>query len=143
MIAVRVEGASGDLTETDRLLWYRRRRTPYVPSPLLVDGSLYVLQHYQGVLSRVDAATGAEPRSPVRLDGIGNVYASPVAADGRIYITDQDGTTVVLRAGSLEPLAQNQLDDSFSASAALVGSEMYLRGDAFLYCLAVDDGGGK
>jgi outer membrane protein assembly factor BamB len=74
----------------------------------------------------------------VRLDGIRDfIFSSPVGAAGRIYVTGRDGTTVVLkRNGENEILAVNHLDDSFSASAALVDGEVYLRGEKFLYCIA-------
>ena len=72
-----------------------------------------------------------------RLSGIRNVYSSPVAASGRIYITSMDGATVVFTAGANpKMLGQNTLDDSFSASAALAGKEFFLRGDRSLYCIA-------
>ena len=65
------------------------------------------------------------------------MYASPVAAAGRIYITDRSGTTLVISdAPTPEVLAVNRLDDSFSASAALVGRELYLRGEQSFYCIA-------
>ena len=136
LLAIRLEGAAGDLTHSDNLAWMRRRRTPYVPSPVLYDGALYFLHHYQNVMSRVAAVDGKEPKGPFRLGGVGNVYASPVAADGRIYVTDLEGATLVLSAES-EPrmLARNVLKESFSASAAIVGEELYLRGESFLYCL--------
>jgi outer membrane protein assembly factor BamB len=137
MLGIRLDGASGDVTGTDRVAWKRTRGTPYVPSPLLYRGALYVLHHYQGVLSRIAAATGEEPTGPFRLRPLRNVYASPVAASGRVYVTDLSGTTVVLSAGA-EPelLAVNRLDDRFSASAAAVGRELYLRGERHLYALA-------
>lgn len=137
MIAIRFEGARGDITRTDRVAWTRRQRTPYVPSPLLYGDSLYYLRHYQGILSRIDAKTGKERLGPFRLDAIYDVYASPVAAAGRVYITDRRGMTMVLSHDD-EPriVARNQLDDSFSASAALVGRELFLRGERYLYCLA-------
>jgi outer membrane protein assembly factor BamB len=140
MIAIRLEGARGDLTRSDRIAWVRRSRTPYVPSPLLYDDALYFLLHYQGILARVDAASGDEPTGPFRLSGLGDLYASPVAAAGRLFLTDRDGTTLVLTHAS-EPqlLARNRLDDSFSASAAIVGECLYLRGERFLYCLAETD----
>jgi outer membrane protein assembly factor BamB len=139
MLAIRLDGAKGDLTVSDKLAWMRRRRTPYVPSPLLVDGSLYFLHHYQNTLSRVELATGEEPAGPSRLPGIGSVYASPVAAAGRVYVTDLSGATLVLSdAAQPEVLALNQLDDSFSASAAIAGDAILLRGRRHLYCLAED-----
>jgi outer membrane protein assembly factor BamB len=68
------------------------------------------------------------------LGKVRNVFASPVAAAGRIYIASRDGATLVARAGSVfEPLATNELDDSFSASPAIVGDALYLRGDHYLY----------
>ena len=137
MLAIRLDGARGDLTRSDQLAWVRRRRTPYVPSPLLYGDALYFLHHYQGVLSRVEAKTGQEPHGPFRLQGIRNVYASPVGAAGRVYITDLDGTTLVIEHGAQpKTLATNRLDDGFSASAAVVGRELILRGHRFLYCIA-------
>ena len=140
LMAIRIEGASGDITDTDQVLWNRFQATPYVPSPLLYKGSLYVLRHYQGILSRVVAETGDEPTGPFRLGGIGNVYASPVAVSDRIYITDLDGATIVISASN-EPdvLAFNRLRDRFSASAAISGSDLFLRGMRYLYCIGSPD----
>jgi len=74
---------------------------------------------------------------PQRMQGLREIMASPVAADGRVYITGRDGTTMVIRHGErYEVLATNTLDDQFSASMALVGDEIYMRGDAYLYCIA-------
>ena len=65
------------------------------------------------------------------------MYGSPVAADGRIYVTDLAGTTIVLRhADKPEVLAVNRLDDRFSASAAVAGCDMFLRGERHLYRLS-------
>ena len=138
LLAIRLDGATGDITGSDRVAWSRHRGTPYVPSPLLYRGYLYVLHHYQGVLSRLDLESGEEKAGPFRLSGIRNVYASPVAAAGRIYITDRQGATLVMSIDQ-EPelLAYNRLDDSFSASAALVGGEMLLRGERYLYSIGI------
>jgi outer membrane protein assembly factor BamB len=139
LLAIRLDGAAGDITGTDRIAWNRFRGTPYVPSPLLYDGGLYFLTHYQGVLNRVDAASGEERPGAIRLEGITNVYASPVAAAGRIYVTDLDGTTAVLSGGEIPRLLSiNRLSDSIAASAALAGPDLFLRGEKFLYCLATE-----
>lgn len=138
MVAIRLAGARGDLTGTTNVLWRLHRMTPYVPSPLLYDDTLYFLRHNQNVLSRLDPATGQPRGEPLRLDGIRDfIFASPVGAAGRLYVTGRDGATVVLRhdAGNAV-LAVNRLEDSFSATAALAGGEIYLRGEKFLYCLA-------
>ena len=137
MLAIRLTGAKGDITDSDQVVWQRNRATPYVPSPLLYQGTLYFLRHYQGILTRVTAETGEELPGPIRLGQIRDVYASPVAADGRIYISDLDGQTLVMSSDPIPRLlAMNRLDDSFSASAAIVGSDLFLRGRRSLYCLA-------
>ncbi len=137
LLAIRLDGARGDITGADQVVWTRNQRTPYVPSPLLYGDSLYFLRHYQGILSRLNAKTGTEQSGPFRLDGIRNVYASPVGAAGRLYITDLSGTTLVIsHAAEPETLARNRLNDSFSASAAVAGVELFLRGQRNLYCIA-------
>jgi outer membrane protein assembly factor BamB len=137
LLAIRLDGAEGDITSTKHVAWTRITGTPYVPSPLLYGNSLYYLRHYQGILSRVNIKTGADDGGPFRLGLIRDVYASPVAAANRIYITGLDGTTQVISHGANpEVLAVNQLNDSISASAALVGRELFLRGERNLYCVA-------
>ena len=111
--------------------------TPYVPSPVLHNGILYFTKSNRGILSAHDAATGRPLYGPVRLPGIREIYASPVVANGRLYITSRDGTTLVLATGpEMQVLATNMLDDVIDASAAVVGDEIYMRGDQFLYCIA-------
>ena len=138
MLAIRIAGAKGDITGTDHVVWKLNRLTPYVSSPLLYDDTLYVLRHNQNVLSRLDPMTGKPRGEPVRLEGIRDfIFSSPVGAAGRIYVTGRDGNTVVLRHDRENAwLAVNHLDDSFSASAAVVDRELYLRGERFLYCIA-------
>lgn len=138
MLAVRLTGASGDLTSGTNVAWRLQRMTPYVSSPLIYDDTLYFLRHNQNILSRLDPATGQPRGEPLRLDGIHDfIFSSPVAAAGRLYITGRDGVTVVL-SGDREnrTLAVNSLEDSFSASPALADGELYLRGERFLYCLS-------
>ena len=138
MLAIRIAGAKGDITGTDRVAWKLNRMTPYVSSPLLYDDTLYFLRHNQNILSRLEPATGHPRGEPLRLDGINNfIFASPVGASGRIYVTARDGVTVVLRHDRENAtLAVNRLGDSFSASPALADRELYLRGERFLYCVA-------
>jgi outer membrane protein assembly factor BamB len=138
LLAIRLDGAKGDITGTNQVLWTRHRGTPYVPSPLLYGDSLYTLQHYQGIVCRLDLKTGENQGGPFRLAAISSVYASPVGAGGRVYVTSRDGVTQVFSHGDKIPkmLAVNALDDTFSASAALVGRELLLRGERYLYCIA-------
>lgn len=136
MMAIRLAGAQGDVTGTSSVLWSLNRMTPYVPSPLLYGGVLYFLRHNQGVLSCLDLQTGKSLRGPFRLSGLREIFASPVAAAGRIYIVGKEGLTMVFRDGEKpEVLAMNRLADRFSASPALAGEAIYLRGEKALYCL--------
>ena len=135
--AIRLEGAKGDITNTPQVVWTLDRDTPYVPSPLLYEGILYILKTNNGLLSAFDSKTGKPHYQVQRLDKAANVFASPVAAAGRVYVPGRDGTTVVLKAGTtLEVLAENTLDDGFDASPALVDREIYLRGYRYLYGIA-------
>jgi outer membrane protein assembly factor BamB len=135
MLAVDLHGAKGDLDGSRAVLWTRDRDTPYVSSPLLYRGQIYFFKHVTSLLTAVDAATGAT-RFVERL-GFGNVFASPVAAAGRIYVLGRDGKALVLASGPrLQILAENQLDDGFDASPVVVGGTLYLRGRRFLYAVA-------
>ncbi|HVY69876.1 MAG TPA: hypothetical protein VHH73_08095, partial [Verrucomicrobiae bacterium] len=138
MLAVRLAGAKGDVTGTKQIVWKLNRSTPYVPSPLLYGDTLYFLRHNQNILSRLDPLTGSFRDASIRLEGIGDfIFASPVGGGGRIYVTGRDGVTVVLKHDRQNQLlAVNKLGDSFSASAAAAGRELFLRGERFLYCLA-------
>jgi len=136
--AIRLADAKGEIAGPPALAWSYDKDTPYVPSPLLVGGGLYFLKSNSGILTSLDAASGT-PRFSERLEALPNVYASPVAADGRIYVVGREGAAVVLAAGpQLKVLATNRLDDAFDASPALVDGELYLRGAKHLYRISAD-----
>lgn len=129
--------SQGDITGSNKIIWTLDQGTPYVPSPLLIDGLLFFNQSNNGILTCVDAKSGEVlmPRQRV-LDSRGQ-YASPVAANGKVYITGRDGETVVIeQAPELKILAKNSLDDSIDASPAIVGDAIYLRSKSRLYCIA-------
>ncbi|HEY8549734.1 MAG TPA: PQQ-binding-like beta-propeller repeat protein [Vicinamibacterales bacterium] len=133
--AIRLADARGQVSGPPAEVWTYDRDTPYVPSPLLYRGAVYFLKSNSGVITSLDAKTGAV-RFTGRLEAVPNVYASPVAADGRIYIVGREGTTVVLGDGAaLEVLATNELDDDIDASPALVDGNIYLRGAKRLYAI--------
>jgi outer membrane protein assembly factor BamB len=135
--AIRFGSARGDITGTDAVAWTLERDTPYVPSPLLYDNILYFLKSNTGILSAYEAGTGKPHFQLQRLPLAPEVFASPVGAAGRVYIPSRDGVTLVLKHGPVfEVLAQNKLSDGFDASPALAGSEIYLRGHKYLYCIA-------
>ncbi|MDP6423507.1 MAG: PQQ-binding-like beta-propeller repeat protein, partial [Planctomycetota bacterium] len=128
LFAVR-PGGSGDVTD-DAIVWSYKRNVPTMPSPLFVDGHVYMVND-SGIASCLDAKTG-ERVWHKRIDG--RHCASPIYAAGRLYFFDRDGGTTVLAAGK-EPkeLAVNRLDDGFMASAAVVGDAFILRTRTHLY----------
>ncbi len=140
LLAVRLAGAAGDLSEdAHAVAWKRAKDTPYVPSPLLAGGRLYYLKGNNAVLTCVDAESGAPCYEAADLEGLKGAYASPVEAAGRVYVTGRNGVTAVLKAGpTLEVLAVNTLDDGFTASAAAVGRDLFLRGHKALYCIRAE-----
>jgi outer membrane protein assembly factor BamB len=136
--AIRLADARGDVTGAPAQAWTYEKDTPYVPSPLLYRGAVYFLKVNSGILTSLDARTGAV-RFTERLAAVPNVYASPVAADGRIYVVGREGTTAVLDAGPApKVLATNVLSDAIDTTPALVDGELYLRGARHLYRISAN-----
>jgi outer membrane protein assembly factor BamB len=135
--AIKLAEAKGNITGTSAIAWTLDRDTPYVPSPLLYDGILYFLKSNNAIISALDARTGKPHYQAQRIEGLpSTVFASPVGANGHVYVLGQEGTAVVLKHGqALQVVATNKLDDRFDASPALVGGEMYLRGYRSLYSI--------
>jgi len=126
------DAGGGDVTRT-HVAWTLRRGAPYTPSPLLVGDELYVVSD-NGILTCVEAKTGTV-RYQQRLGG--TVSASPVAADGRIYILNEDGVTIVLAPGpTYRQLAVNRIDGATLASMAVSAGSFFIRTDRYLYRLA-------
>ena len=127
--AVRLDG-SGDVTETN-VLWRVTRSVSTKPSPLLIDGRLFMVADAGGIVTCLDAATG-QVLATRRLGG--NYAASPLYAEGRIYLFNEDGRTTIMSADErLQVLAENQLDDGFQASPAVSGRTLVLRTRRHLY----------
>jgi outer membrane protein assembly factor BamB len=125
--------ARGDITPPagqtrgGALLWSRTGRGSYMPTPLVYRGILYVLAN-NGVFDAYDLATGDEIYRQ-RLEKVGNGFsASPVAADGRIYLSNEDGDLVVVEAGrTFKQIATNQMGELVMATPALSNGVMYVR----------------
>ncbi len=129
-------GRTGDLTGSDAIRWKHDKSTPYVPSPLLADKLLYFIANNDAKLSCFDTKTGQPHFEAEPLPGLFSIYASPVAAKGRVYVLGREGTCLVLKKGpKLEILATNKLDDKTDASLAVAGNELFVRGRANLYCI--------
>jgi outer membrane protein assembly factor BamB len=129
LIAVRPDGARGDVTRT-HLAWTLTRGAPFTPSPLLVGDDLYVVSD-TGILTIVEAKTG-RIHGQHRLGG--NYSASPVFADGRIYFQSEEGVTTVVAPGSqFQKLASNTLDGGMLASIAVADKSLFIRTERHLY----------
>ena len=128
LLAVRTDG-TGDVTDT-HLVWRNARGTPRMPSPVLVDGLIFMVSD-SGIGSCLDAATGKE----LWQERLGGEYAASLLyADGRVYAFNQTGTSVVLRpARTFEVLATNRLDAGFMASPAVLDKALILRTKTHLY----------
>lgn len=138
LLAIRPDEARGDISAGGAVAWKFNEGTPYVPSPLLYDDLLFFGNVNNAMLTCLAAKTGKVHFAKQRLEGTaGGMYASPVGAAGRVYVTARDGTTFVLKKGeTFELLATNKLDDGVDASPAIVEDELYLRGNKHLYCIA-------
>ena len=130
-------GGKGDLSGSDAVVWQvNETTTPYVPSPLLYDGRIYVCASNKEVLSCYDARTGEPHFVKQTMNEMKGVYASPTAAAGRIYFVGRNGVSYVLKpSDKFEVLAVNTLNDKIDCSPAFVGNEMYIKGKETLYCL--------
>ncbi len=127
-------GARGLIGPGDRMeQWRRARNTPDVPSPLVHDGLVYLCRE-NGALLCLDAKTGKEYYS--RRLHASRYRASPLYVDGKIILTARDGTFTVIKPGrTFELLATNKLPDEFTASPAVSGGRLYLRGFKTLYAI--------
>ena len=143
IFAVR-RAAAGDITlgrrqaSSPAVAWRRQRRGPYMPTPIVYGGRLYAL-HDAGILDAYDVETGAEIyRQRIPHAGFG-FSASPVASDGRIYLSGEDGVIFAVRAGArFELLAANDMGEPLMATPALAGGVMYVRGARHLFAVAGD-----
>jgi len=136
MLAITL-GGSGDMTAT-AVRWRYQRGIPQLPSPLLYEHALYMVNDAGGVVTILNPDTGAlilQGRLKVPSD---RYYASPVAGDGKIYIASESGKVLVLPpGGGLDALAVNDLQDSIYATPALVDKRIYIRTLNSLYCFGL------
>ena len=132
ILAIR-PGGRGDVTSS-HVAWRYERGAPYVPSPIVVGDHLFTVRN-GGVMTCLHAKTG-QLLWQERLPGRGDYYASPVAAEGRIYAISEDGVvTVVAAKPSFEVLATNDMGERTLASPAISGGMIFIRTDENLYAI--------
>jgi outer membrane protein assembly factor BamB len=131
-------GGQGDVTGAT--LWTYEKGSAYVPSPILYDGYVYLLTD-KGLVTCLDAKTGAVKYEGGRPPVPATLMASPVAVDGRLLLMSQDGDTFVVKAGPrFEIVGTNPLGEPVSASAAVAGGRLYIRGERHLFAIGAPAG---
>jgi outer membrane protein assembly factor BamB len=136
VIAVRPAGARGRLAAA-AVLWRFQKNLPYIPAPLIYQDVLYLVKT-GGIITSLDPATGRSLKAGRSLDALGEYYASPVAADGKVFLANVEGKITVLKASAQwEVLGVNDLGDEIHSTPALSGGRIYVRTRGSLYCFGV------
>lgn len=131
MVAVK-PGGTGDVTQT-HVLWAQKKQLPYVPSPVLVNGHVFMVKD-GGIVSGLDAKTG-QPTKVERVFGVGGYYASPVSGDGKIYLVSQRGDVSVITAEpQWKELSHDKLGEEVFATPALAHGCVFVRTAGHLCC---------
>ena len=136
LMAIRL-GGKGDLTGTSSVVWSTTRGTAYTPSPILLDNKYYTLSD-NGLLSCFNATTGEPHYLQRRLGEPDTFKASPIAANGKLYLASESGVVSVVRMGAeMEILATNRFDDQMFVSSPIVAEgELFLRSSTHLFCVS-------
>jgi outer membrane protein assembly factor BamB len=131
LTAVRLSG-QGDLTSSN-VAWRVQKSYPSIPAPLIYRGVMYLMKE-GGILSSLDPVSGQVLKQGRTPDALEEYYASPVAADGKIFVVSASGKVTVLKADAQwEILAMNDLDEEVWATPAIAGSNLYIRTRGALY----------
>src|SRR5262245_43655231 len=129
-------GGSGDLTGGKNIAWQYDKGTAYVPSSIMYGDYLYLLSD-RGIITCLEAKTGKIVYEGGRIPIPATFTASPVAFDGKILLTSEDGDTFVIRAGPKhEVIATNSLSEPVFASPAISDGMIFIRGEKNLFCIA-------
>ncbi len=136
LMAIKL-GKEGDLTGSDAIAWSHTRGVAYTASPVLYENKLYIVTD-NGMMSAFNATTGEPYYAQTRLPKAANLKASPVGANGKLYLATEDGDVIVLKMGEkFEVLATNTLQDQvFIATPVIAGGEIYLRGQNTLFAIS-------
>lgn len=128
-------GQNGDLTGTPNVAWTYAKGTAYVPSPILYGDYLYLTTD-RGILTAIDAKSGEVKYEGGRIPIPATFTASPVAFEGKILMTSEDGDTFIVKAGPKhEILGTNSVGEPVYASPAIADGHIFIRGEKNLYCI--------
>jgi outer membrane protein assembly factor BamB len=125
-------GPPNELTK-DAVAWRLKRNLPYVPAPILYQGILFLVKD-GGIITAVDAKTGEILKAGRSEKAPGEYYASPVAADGKVFLLSMEGKLTVLKAeAQWEVLAVNDMLEECFATPAIANGRIYVRTRGALY----------
>lgn len=128
-------GGDGDITGSPNLVWSYNKGTAYVPSPILYGEYVYLMTG-NGSISCLDVKTGKVAYEGARVPKPTTFMASPVAYEGKIFLTSEEGDTFVLKAGPKHEVIQtNSLGEPVYASPAIAGGRVFIRGEKNLYAI--------
>ncbi|MCC7157334.1 MAG: PQQ-binding-like beta-propeller repeat protein [Bryobacterales bacterium] len=131
--AISAGGAHGRL-DPQTVVWRFKKNIPYVPSPLVYKDIYYMVRD-GGIITALDASTGKLLKEGRTREALGEYYASPVAADGKVFLSSGEGKITVLKAGpQWDVLSVNDLNDEIRATPALDRGRIYVRTRSSLYC---------
>jgi outer membrane protein assembly factor BamB len=134
-ILIRPAGAQGPLPAA-AVRWRFQKNLPYIPAPLLYQGVYYMVRT-GGIVTSLDPATGQLLKEGRSREALGEYYASPVAADGKVYLASEEGKVTVLKAAKeWEVMQVNDLREEIHATPALSDGRIYVRTHDNLYCFA-------
>lgn len=129
--AIRLAGKDGK----PEIAWNYQKEVPYIPSPLIHDGVFYMVK--DGILTSLDPATGKQLKRGRLSDGSPKVYASPIAADGKLFIATVNGEVAVLSPGAdWQVLSLNDLGEEIFATPAVADNRLLVRTRSSLYAFA-------
>jgi outer membrane protein assembly factor BamB len=132
-MAIRPGTAQGQLLP-DAIRWRFRKNLPFVPAPLVYQDVFYMVRS-GGIVTSLDAAAGQLLKEGRSREALGEYYASPVAADGKVFLASGDGKITVLQAaGQWQVLAVNDLGEEIRATPALSNGRIYVRTRGAVYC---------
>jgi outer membrane protein assembly factor BamB len=133
-MAIRL-GQSGDLTGTPNVPWKYTKGTAYVPSPILYGDYLYLTTD-RGILTCIDAKSGEVKYEGGRIPVPATFTASPVAFEGKILMTSEDGDTFIVKSGPKhEVIGTNSIGEAVYASPAIADGRIYIRGEKHIYAI--------
>jgi outer membrane protein assembly factor BamB len=134
-VAFRPESSKGELAST-AIRWRFVKNLPYIPTPLLYK-DVYYMVRTGGIVTSLNPATGELLKQGRARDALGEYYASPVAADGKVFLASEEGKITVLKAGAeWEVLSVNDLGEELHATPALSEGRIFVRTRTSLYCFA-------